>query len=72
MIDLNGIRDISTQIDSFQDPAVTITAKRQKLTPFKTLVFTLEIDPFQDPVKQRIRQNVKIDSFQDPYVLHWN
>ena len=37
------------KLTPFKTPAVTITAKRQKLTPFKTLTFYIGIDSFQDP-----------------------
>ena len=43
-----------------------------KLTPFKTLVFNIGIDSFQDPCSDYYSKTSEIDSFQDPYVLHRN
>ena len=43
-----------------------------KLTPFKTLVFNIGIDSFQDPCSDYFNKTSEIDSFQDPCVLHQN
>ena len=76
MNNLNSVSWHFIKIDSFQDPSSDYS-KRQKLTPFKTLVFYIEIDSFQDPVSdvygetseidfsRLIAFYIGIDSFQD-------
>ena len=85
MNNLNGISWHFTKIDSFQDPCVQhwnwlLSRPLQWLFQLNIrnwllsspLCFTSELTPFKTLCSNVYGKMSQIDSFQDPYVLHWN
>ena len=68
-----ALHDISTQIDSFQDPCSDFQQNIRNWLLSRPLCFTVGIDSFQDPCSDYFSKMSEIDSFQDPCVsYHWN
>ena len=41
------------------------------MTPFKTIVFYIGIDSFQDHHSDSYGKTLQIDFFQDPHIVHY-